>query len=91
LAIDVECRAEGDGWRCSVRVDGTGGDTVHSVSVSRADLVRLDAGASEPGDLVRRSFEFLLERESNASILRSFELPEISRYFPEYERQIEKR
>ena len=38
--------------------------------------------------LVRRSFDFLLEREPNTSILRQFELPVIARYFPEYERVI---
>ena len=38
--------------------------------------------------LILHSFEFLLERESNTGILRSFELPVISSYFPEYERVI---
>jgi hypothetical protein len=33
-------------------------------------------------------FEFLLQRESNTSILSSFELPVIGRYFPEYEDEI---
>jgi len=40
--------------------------------------------------LVGRSFDFLLEREPNTSILRSFDLPVIARYFPEYEREIRK-
>jgi hypothetical protein len=39
-------------------------------------------------ELVRKSFEFLLERESNASILPSFDLPVIGHYFPEYENTI---
>jgi len=38
--------------------------------------------------LVERSFDFLLERESNRSILASFDLSVIQRYFPEYERTI---
>jgi hypothetical protein len=38
--------------------------------------------------LVEKSFELLLERESNTSILRSFDLPVIQRYFPEYEQTI---
>lgn len=41
--------------------------------------------------LVQTSFEFLLEREAKESILRTFELPVIGRYFPEYEAQIKKR
>ena len=36
-------------------------------------------------EIVSRSFAFLLERESNSSILRSFDLPVIQRYFSEYE------
>jgi hypothetical protein len=40
--------------------------------------------------LVEKSFEFLLERESNTSILSSFDLPVIGRYFPEYESTIRK-
>ena len=39
-------------------------------------------------ELIKKSFEFLLERESKESILSSFDLPVISRYFPEYERVI---
>ena len=38
--------------------------------------------------MVRRSFEFLLEREPPESILRSFDLTVIGRYFPDYERVI---
>jgi hypothetical protein len=37
---------------------------------------------------VEKSFRFLLDRESNTSILRSFDLPVIGQYFPEYERVI---
>ena len=38
-----------------------------------------------PDGLVRRSFEFLLARERKESILRSFALTDIGRYFPEFE------
>lgn len=36
-------------------------------------------------DLVRRSFEFLLDREPAGSILRRFNLSVIETYFPEYD------
>ena len=36
-------------------------------------------------EIIARSFAFLLERESNSSILRSFDLPVIQSYFGEYE------
>jgi hypothetical protein len=43
-----------------------------------------------PKALVEKSFAFLLAREPNTGILRSFELPVIGRYFPEYESTIKK-
>ncbi len=92
-AIDVTCeRRTGDGWSCSVRLSEAGREvTTHSVGVTDADLARLDPGATDPADLVERSFAFLLERESPQSILRTFDLPAIGRYFPEYEADIRAR
>ena len=40
--------------------------------------------------LITKSFEFLLERESNQSILKKFNLEVISKYFPEYIDEIKK-
>jgi hypothetical protein len=59
--------------------------------VQREELVRLDPGAGEPTRLVRASFAFLLEREPKEAILRSFDLPVIGRYFPEYQDEIRRR
>jgi hypothetical protein len=41
--------------------------------------------AGAPRRLSRNRLRFLLAREANTSILRSFELGVIGRYFPEYE------
>ncbi len=60
--------------------------TVHAVSVPRAYSEKLTGGRASPELLVERSFEFLLEREPNTSILRQFDLPVIQTYFPEYEK-----
>ena len=59
--------------------------TVHRVTVSPQDAARLTGGQASTEHLVSRSFDFLLEREPNTSILRSFDLRVIARYFPEYE------
>jgi hypothetical protein len=40
---------------------------------------------------VKLSFAFLLERESPQMIIRSFDLLDIARYFPEYEATIRRR
>lgn len=62
--------------------------TTHTVTVDSDYAARLTGGRIPTEELVRRSFAFLLEREPNTSILRSFELPVIARYFPEYEATI---
>ena len=41
-------------------------------------------------ELIAKSFEFLLKRESNQSILKKFNLEVISQYFPEYIDEIKK-
>ena len=41
-------------------------------------------------ELITHSFEFLLKRESNQSILKEFNLEVISQYFPEYIDEIKK-
>jgi hypothetical protein len=63
----------------------------HRVRVLAADLARLAPGAIAPEPLVEASFVFLLEREPPQSILRSFDLTDIGRYFPEYEAEIRRR
>jgi hypothetical protein len=61
-----------------------GSSSTHSVGVSDADWDRFGGGFEERTDLVEASLVFLLEREPKESILRSFELGGIARYFPEY-------
>lgn len=63
--------------------------TSHTVQVPIAYAQKLTKGQISTTKLVEKSFEFLLEREPNTSILRSFELSVIGRYFPEYERKIQ--
>jgi len=62
--------------------------TTHTVTVDPSYHTKLTGGRVSAEKLVEKSFEFLLERESNTSILRSFELPVIGRYFPDYEETI---
>lgn len=84
--IEVK-HASGDEWVVIVKGSDT---TRHRVRVSQADLERLAAGRTTE-ELLAESFRFLLEREPNTSILASFELPVIGRYFPEFEREIRAR
>jgi hypothetical protein len=52
---------------------------------------QLGWGDADESELVRESFVFLLEREPASSILPSFSLDVIGRYFPEYENEIRRR
>jgi hypothetical protein len=70
-----------------VTVEGAS-KTVHSVTVTPEYLQKLTGGRTSAETLIEKSFEFLLERESNTSILRAFDLTVIERYFSEYERTI---
>ena len=72
--------------RFTVRVDGMSFD----VGVSDKDADQLAPGV-DPQELVRESFCFLLERESPESILSTFDLPVIERYFPGYGSEIARR
>lgn len=62
--------------------------TTHRVTVDPGYYQKLTGGKVPVEQLVEKSFEFLLARESNTSILGRFDLPVIGRYFPEYERTI---
>jgi hypothetical protein len=89
--LGVECRPTPEGFECRVTVGTDAAATGHEVTVSRATLARLAPGDERPERLVEASFRFLLEREPRESILRRFDLPLISRYFPAYEADIRRR
>ena len=74
-----------------VRVIEAGSESTHQVTLDPKDYARLAGGAVEPQEFIRKSFQFLLEREPKESILSRFDLSVIGRYFPEYEREIKKR
>jgi hypothetical protein len=71
----------------SFRVQTPAG-TSHQVSVPAGFAASLGCGQVGPEDLVRVSFEFLLEREPATSIPREFSLDVISQYFPAYPAEI---
>lgn len=62
--------------------------TQHIVSIKKEDYQRLTNMKISSKELVKRSMEFLLERENNDAILPEFNLMDISKYFPEFEELI---
>ncbi|MDC3140355.1 hypothetical protein OBA40_03255 [Alphaproteobacteria bacterium] len=59
-------------------------ETIHKVFISNQTYLDLTSKKISKKELVKFSFEFLLEREPNTAILSSFDLIQISKYFPEY-------
>jgi hypothetical protein len=79
--IRVEPLSETE-WLVTVAAERT---TEHRVRISVDELTRHNA---TPEQLLKASFRFLLDREPNTSILPSFDLSVIGRYFPEYRQKI---
>jgi hypothetical protein len=62
--------------------------TRHTVSMSQDTCSRLTAGKYPPERCLEAAFRFLLDREPKESILQSFDVTVISRYFPEFEHEL---
>jgi hypothetical protein len=75
-------------FKVTVEKDTT---TTHLVSVEPSAYQSLTKGEFSHEDLLMKSFQFLLEREPNTSILREFDLMVIQNYFPEYPEEIKTR
>jgi len=63
--------------------------TTHTVTILPEYAQQFNCVSIEA--LLEQSFEFLLEREPNTSILRQFELSVIEHYFPEYQTEMNKK
>jgi hypothetical protein len=74
--------------RFNVHVTDDRGTSTHTVTLSGADWERLGKPFRSPDDLVRASFAYLLAREPKEQILASFDLSQISMYFPGWEREL---
>ena len=65
--------------------------TRHRVTISADYLRELGIETIPTNQVLHEAFLFLLEREPNTSILATFDLREIERYFPEFRQAIAQR
>lgn len=65
--------------------------TTHEVHVSEEAVYRLTDGRAEARELVEAAIDFLLDRESNTSILRNFDIETIGYYFSDFEAEMKRR
>jgi hypothetical protein len=86
--IEVRRTREGDPLEFEVVVREGKGETRHQVTMAQAACDRLSAGKHTPERCLDAAFRFLLDREPKESILRRFDVTVISRYFPEFEREL---
>jgi hypothetical protein len=86
--IEVRRTIDGDPLGFEVTVRDSEGETRHHVTMSREVCDRLTAGRHTPEACIEAAFRFLLDREPKESILGRFDVTVISRYFPEFEREL---
>jgi len=83
--IDIKKRSQNE---FAVVVEGKGDKTQHIVTLDDDYYYLLTQGKISKEELIRKSFQFLLEREPKESILSKFNLKVITGYFPEFEKEV---
>jgi hypothetical protein len=86
--IEVRRTSEGDPLEFEVVVREGQGKTRHRVTMAQDTCAQLTAGEHTPEDCVEAAFRALLDREPKESILSRFDVTVISRYFPEFDREL---
>lgn len=86
--IDLSLKEKSNGWIADVTVNEGGSASTHTVDVDNSYYQKLTNGDYSPEELVKASFNYLLEREPKEAILSSFNLKVIDRYFSKYEKDI---
>jgi len=71
-----------------VNIKEKGTRTEHEVTLDEKYYQILTDGEMTREELIKRSFEFLLEREPKESIFSEFNLRVINNYFPEFEEEL---
>ena len=82
--VSMDSAADPQHFVIEVRSDN-GTKTTHQVTLHKDLYIRLTGGLKSPEELVRASFQFLLDKEPEGNILQAFDLSQIQGFFPEYE------
>ena len=86
--IEVKPIGKKDPLEFEVVVHEGESDSRHHVTMTRQTYEQLTAGKHTPERCLQAAFQFLLDHEPKESILASFDVTLISRYFPEFEREL---
>jgi hypothetical protein len=86
--IAIERTGDGDLPEFKVVIGDSNSESRHRVTMDRKTCEKLGSGQCTPERYVKACFRFLLDREAKESILKQFDVSVISRYFPEFEREL---
>ena len=86
--IDVTRTGGDDPLEFDVTVSDGGGESRHHVTMAAKTYRRLAPGDAMPEECIEAAFRFLLDREPKESILGRFDVTLITRYFPDFEREL---
>lgn len=86
--IQVEQTKTGNPMEFRVTIEEGGSQSRHTVTMQQATYAKLAADRVGPADCVRAAFRFLLDREPKESILSSFDVTVIGKYFPDFESRL---
>lgn len=78
------------GWEYAVLLGHESDDVGFLVKIDRQHWEELTQARVTPEHLIKKSFHFLLKKQSKYSIPQSFNLRDIQRRFPEYAKQVMK-
>jgi hypothetical protein len=85
--VEIEKKSENE---FVVVVEEKGDKSWYTVTLDNDYYYLLTQAKMGKEELIRKSFQFLLEREPKESILSRFNLKAIKNYFPEFESEIVK-
>jgi hypothetical protein len=84
----IEHNKECSRFRVEV-IEGTS-RTIHEVTLSEKDYQKLTKEKCTPRQCIQAAFEFLLAREDKEAILSEFDISVISKFFPEFKKELPK-
>jgi hypothetical protein len=82
--IEIKTIRDSDPYEFDVTVKEGGTETQHRVTMGAATYQRLTGGKVDPEKCVEAAFKFLLDREPKESILGTFDISVISRFFSDF-------
>jgi hypothetical protein len=88
--VEIKKIAENQIFIYQVTVKDDGSETQHKVSINRTDLIRITGGHQNADDIIKKSFDYMLQKVKKEKIPKQLDFTAIGRYFPEFEEEITK-